>query len=136
MKTDTSCCGQFGRKYAIVHFDGIISRLQLFRFDVKRLIFVLLKIRLADRRHKQNVAIIGNSRAAQMRVRKTVNRRIGIMITRTSVPIINARVGRELHHSERHRRARKCVSVSACADERIDIARVIFCLSREIYREN
>src|SRR4029079_1960257 len=83
------------------------------------------KLRLADGRHKQDVAVIRNARAAQVRVRKAVDDVVRIVITRAAVPVVGARVGRKLHQPERRGRSWKRVPVSARADERVDVMRVI-----------
>ncbi len=72
------------------------------------------------------------SRAAEMRVRKSDDRRVVILITGTvfiglrivfSADIVRLliRVGRKLHRPERHRRARICVSHFLRADQRVDV---------------
>src|SRR5215210_7324708 len=52
-----------------------------------------------------------------MGVRETVDGVVGIVIAGRAVPIISARVGRKLDHPERQGRPRKCVPVTAGADE-------------------
>ena len=56
-----------------------------------------------------------------MCVTESVDDVVGIVITGTTIPAAEPRVGTELDHTKRHRHAGKCVSMPACADERIDV---------------
>jgi len=58
-------------------------------------------------------------------VRKAVDDVVRIVITRAAVPVVGARVGRKLHQPERRGRSWKRVPVSARADERVDVTRVV-----------
>ena len=66
-----------------------------------------------------------------MRVREAVDDVVGIMIAAAAVPVVDAGVGRKLHHSERQRRSRKRVPVPAGAYERVDPSAEIAGLSNK-----
>ena len=109
-------------------FGGISSELST-QVGFRKLIF-------PDCRHEQNIAIIRNACAAEMCVRKAVDDVVGIVIARTAVPVVGARVGRELDHPERHRRPGKCMPVAAGADERVDPSGEVACLGGGDDRQN
>ena len=78
-------------------------------------------VRPAGCRHQQHVAVIGNARAAEVRVTKAVDDRVGVVITRAAVPAGQTRVRAELDQPERNNRAGELVAVTACANKRIDL---------------
>ena len=95
----------------VAFFRGaIIQRIQMYR---------------ADGRHQQDVAVVGDAGATQMRVAETVDDRIGVVVTGTAVPAGESRVRAELDHAERARGARIRVTMTAGAHEWIYIAREI-----------
>ncbi len=69
--------------------------------------------------HAGIIAGIRNAGPTQVRVREAVDV-VGVVIAGRSVPVVDACVGRELHHPEQQRRSRECVTVPTRADERID----------------
>src|SRR5262245_55104240 len=81
--------------------------------------------RITDCWQQQNVAVIRNACAAEMRMTEAVNHRIGIVIPGATIPTREPRIRTELDHSERHDCARKRVAMSARANERIDVTREI-----------
>ena len=103
-----------------------------------RIVFVArLKLKLADCRHNQKIAQIRMSRAGKMRVRKSDNLFVVILITCavfiSFIIIFPAdqirllvRVGRQLHRAERYGRAGKCMSHFLRSDQRIDVLNIIF----------
>src|SRR5688500_17839604 len=72
-------------------------------------------------RHQQDVSVIRDARAAEMRVTEAVDYRVGIVIARTTVPTCESRVRTELDHAERHYRARESVTVTGGADEWVNV---------------
>ncbi len=75
--------------------------------------------------HEQDVAVIGDAGAAQMCVTEAVDDRIGVVVTGAAVPAGESRVGAELDHAKRPRRAGKRVAMPAGADKRIDVTREV-----------
>ncbi len=73
-------------------------------------------------RQEQDVAVVTDAGAGQVRVREAEDAVVVEVIAGTSVPAFEARVGAELHHAERHARTGERVAVAAGADERIDVA--------------
>ena len=126
---DAVAGGQFHLSIIVVEQDGIIARLGVLvlmlegraiaRGGVVFLAFVGLHF--ADDGHEAEVAIVGAARAAEVGGAEAEDGVVGGVIARTAVPVIHAGVGTELHHAERHSRAREGVAVAACADERVDI---------------
>ncbi len=80
-----------------------------------------IKVGVTNRRHQQDVAVIRNPGAAEMRVTETVDDRVRIVVTGAPVPTRETRVRTELDHTERHDRARERVAVTGGADEWIDV---------------
>lgn len=70
---------------------------------------------------EQDVGQVGTPRTAEVRMRKTVDGRIVVMVSGAGVPVPGTRVGAELHHAERRRCARVGMPVVARADERVYI---------------
>src|SRR5882724_5421299 len=82
--------------------------------------FQSAEVNISDGRHQKNIAVVGDACAAQMSVAKTIDDRVRVMIAGAAVPAGQARVGAELDHAEGHCCSGKRMSVSCCADERID----------------
>ena len=70
---------------------------------------------------EQDVGQIGAPRSAQMRMGKSVDRRVVVVIARTGVPVVRPRIGAELHHAERSCGAGIGVAVESGPDEGIDV---------------
>ena len=66
-----------------------------------------------------------------MGVRKAVDDVVGVVVAAGAVPVVDACVGRELDHAERHRRTGKRVPVPAGTDKRIHPPRVITRLGKD-----
>src|SRR5687768_12174006 len=75
---------------------------------------------LAHCRHEEDVRVVGNAGAAEMRVREAVDARVAVVIAGAAVPPFQPRVRPRLDHAERQRRTGIGVAVTAGADERID----------------
>ena len=69
--------------------------------------------------HQQNIAIIAAPCTTQVRVRKSINHRIGIMVAPTTVPTAQARIRTQLHGTKRPRWTGKCMSVPTGSNKRI-----------------
>lgn len=116
MKTTSRRCRQFCKNIRLVQKNRIIIRKSRLIFFLKR---KRISIFLRHRRinlvfahgQKQQIAIIAHARSAQMRVRETQNFVIRIVIPSASVPTFGARIGRQLNHAERNRRAWKRMSM-------------------------
>ncbi len=80
--------------------------------------------------HDRHVEQIADARAAQMRVRKADNGRIARMVARAPVPRLRNARRTHLHQAEGDVGSHEDVPVAACADLRIDMARVILLRGR------
>ena len=107
----------------LVEFYSIIACLSFFVGMRKSgRIDLVIQRRLAHSRHEHNIAKIGTARTIEVRMRKSVDYRIRIMVTRTAIPTaVNAGIGRQLHHAKRNCCARKGMAVSASSDKGIHI---------------
>ena len=76
---------------------------------------------VAQRGIEEDISQIGAPRAAQMRMREAVDRRIVVVVAGAGVPVARARVGAELHHAEGGRGAGIGVAVESGSDEGIDV---------------
>ena len=56
-----------------------------------------------------------------MRMAKTINNAVGIMIARAAIPTRQSCIRRQLHHPKRARSAGVGVSMPACTDERVHV---------------
>src|SRR5215510_1537310 len=74
---------------------------------------------------QEDVAVIGDTGAAQMRVAEAVDRGVRVVITGTTIPAAESCIRTELDHAERNSRPRESMAVPAGADERIDVTREI-----------
>src|SRR5690349_13877478 len=112
-------------------FDEDVAVVQPHRIIAGRRFFILMtearsrSCMVADGRHQQDIAVVGNTGATEMRVAETVNNRIGVVITRAAVPTRQSRVRTQLDHAERHDGAGKRVTVSAGADKWVDVTREV-----------
>ena len=80
-----------------------------------------VQIRLANSWHEENVTIIGDTCTAEMRVTESVDDVVGVMVAGAAVPTRKTCIRAQLDHTEGHDRPWKCVTVSASADEWIDV---------------
>ena len=80
--------------------------------------------------HDRHVEQIADARAAQMRVREADHRRIARMVARAPVPRLRNARRPHLHQAEGDVGSHEDVPVAACADLRIDMARVILLRGR------
>ena len=87
--------------------------------------FLLSDVLLTHSRHNEHVAQVATSGSAQVCVREAVDGAVVVIITRASVPTIDAGVGAGLNGSVRHHRSGISVSVTACSDKHIYILCVI-----------
>ena len=85
---------------------------------------------LARDGHDRHVEQIADARAAQMRVREADHRRIARMVARAPVPRLRNARRTHLHQAEGDVGSHEDVPVAACADLRIDMARVILLRGR------
>ena len=76
---------------------------------------------LVGERHQQHVAIVETARTTQMRLRKTIDSVITIVIAATTIPTILSGVGTWLNHSKWHDGTRIGMAVPIGADKRIDV---------------
>ena len=68
--------------------NGIIASLGFFLFFLKSSgIFRRLQLHFIGEWHEQDIAIISHACATQVRVRKAIDQRISIVISRTAVPV-------------------------------------------------
>src|ERR1043166_9853806 len=79
-----------------------------------------------DHRHKEHVAIIGNSSPTKMCVCETVDEIVGVVITRTTIPASQTRIRTELNHSEWQAGTRESGTMTTGTDDRIDVVREIW----------
>src|SRR5215204_5282829 len=87
---------------------------------ITRFIRICVEIDSACSRHQQDVAVIRDPGAAQVRVAETVNDVIGVVVTGTPVPTCQSSIRTELHHTKRQCCTGKCVTMSAGSNEGID----------------
>ena len=80
--------------------------------------------------HDRHVEQVADARAAQMRVREADHRRIARMVARAPVPRLRNARRTHLHQAEGDVGSHEDVPVAACADLRIDMARVILLRGR------
>ena len=72
--------------------------------------------------HHQHIAVITNAGTTQMRMRKSINKTIVVMISTTTIPtIIDACIGAKLNHAKGRCRTGKSVSMSARAHKWVDV---------------
>ena len=72
--------------------------------------------------HHQHIAVITNAGTTQMRMRKSINKTIVVMISATTIPtVIDAGIGAKLNHAKGRCRSGKSVSMSARAHKWIDV---------------
>ena len=122
-------------------FNEDVVVVQSHRVEARRRFFILMtevgRVSFfgAHCRHQQDIAVVGNARAAEVRVAEAVENRIAVVITRTAVPAGQASVRAELDHPERNNRAGKRVTVPGCADEWIDVTRKVS-LCVDLNRDN
>ena len=126
--------GQLGLYAITVEEYGIISRFCLLppvreRRGVCHLLALLphrMIVLTAHGGHQQHIAIITATRSTEVRVRESVNGGIGIVITGTSIPLKDARVGARLNHPVGYHCARIGMSVPPRTDKRIYVRCIVF----------
>ena len=74
------------------------------------------EVRCSGRRGDEDVAVVGDARAAQVRVAEPEDRAVGIVVPRAGIPSLDAGVGAQLDHAERHGRPGIGVAVAAGAE--------------------
>ena len=80
--------------------------------------------RWTARRHHQHIAIIAHARSAEVGVRKSVDKAVFVVIASAAIPtVIDAGIGRKLHHAERPNRPWKGMPMSARPHHRVHIVR-------------
>jgi len=117
--------GQFDVDAVIRQGDGIPAGLGSLATLVEAGGVAVVEPRGSADRHEQDVAVVRDTRATQVRVGKAVENVVGEVVARATVPAFQTGVGTELHHSEREGRRGVGVTVPASSDEGIDVARRI-----------
>ena len=114
---------------------SVVPRLCNFGLLAERNLYAYLG-RLARHRQQKQIAEVGTSRSAQMRLRESVERAIGIAVAAAVVPVEVARVGPRLNESERIRGGGRGVSVRGSADPRIHpLRRIVIPLCAKEHRK-
>ena len=79
------------------------------------------QLRLADLRHEQEVAQVGNARAGQMRQGEAHDRGVGVLVAGGGVPEVPVGIRAELDHAEGRRGAGIGIALALRADEGADV---------------
>ncbi len=124
--------GEFGAHPGVVQGDGVVARLGALAAVVEARgvaaarpgDVATLVLHLAAERHQQHVAQVGVAGAGEVGMREADDG--GVVMPVAGGPAIavparpDLRVGAELDHAVRHRRARIGVALATSADERVD----------------
>ena len=122
MHADARRGGEFDENVSVVEPNGVVAGRSSFILMLKASGFATGGKPVVYARQQQDVAVIRNAGAAEMRVRETVNFRIRVVITGATIPTSEPSIWTELDHAERNDRAWERVAMSAGADEGIDVA--------------
>src|SRR3546814_5058409 len=118
---------EFG-EHAGLELDAIIAGLGMFvRITLAKALAGLFdrsgfELQFAPRRHHEDVEHVADAGAREMRMAEPHDRAIFLVIARAGVPAMGVRIGAQLRHAERQRRAGKGMAVAAGADEEIGLA--------------
>ncbi len=122
---DASSGSEFDKNISIVKSNGVIARRSSFILVLKASGFATGWKTVIYKWQQEDVAVIGDAGAAEMRMAETVDFRIRVVITGATIPTCEPCIRAELDHAERNDRAGECVAVTGSADEGIDVAREI-----------
>src|SRR3546814_7050857 len=109
--------GEFG-EHARLELDAIIAGLGMFvRITLAETLTGLFdragfQLQFAPRRHDQHVEYVADAGAREMRMAEPHDRAIFLVIARAGVPAMRVRIGAQLRHAERQRRAGKGMAVA------------------------
>ena len=118
--------GHFSFDMALIEQHTIISRRSaLMCMGKVRSVVFLPKFDLSGGRDDQYITIVGTTCAAEVGMRETVDHGIGIMVARTAIPSMEARIRAKLHHAKRHYRTREGMAVATGAYEGICILGIV-----------
>ena len=120
-------CGQFrtqpaGKSHRIIPRNGDFRQGISRRSVLKRQGFVA-QVQSTGLGHHQQIAVVADAGSAQMRVGKTVQGRVRVVVAAAAVPPFQAGVRAQLHHAKRALCAGVGVAVAARTDEQVGLGR-------------
>ena len=126
VNTRTCSSRQLGLDAFIVQINRIVSRGGYLVFmreagGLEDVIRLSPELNRHAGRAEQHIAQVDTSRTAEVGVRESQNGRIGIMVSRASIPVAPAGIRTQLHGTEGQGSSRISMSVEACSYERIYI---------------